>query len=371
MKTAPAFDAVVGKSHGVNTKVELRAPDDTLVGVLPVEAGTVSGDGTRALGVWSGDLTLAGLEWAPDGPDHPLSGLSGHYCSIQRAAQPYGDAETWVEVARLWVYGTQVAISRRDASLRVQLESPAALLERAVHDDFSAHRNDPIQQMIENVLKVNLPYTPAVVDSSTPENLPAEYDPKDVTPLQVAQELAAAANIRVFFDALGRIVMRPTLPSLDVATMNPARQLAVNVDVVSYELLFGRSLFANDAIARYDWTDTQGQSKGVVGRSAITGGPLAKDSPTAGRLTIEQQFDIDATQTMANGYASALLTAASQAWVGSRISAVQDPRIEPFDIVETTYLDRTLRHRVTAVSFDLTTDQMTLTGRTAIPLGGP
>ena len=365
MKQAPVFDQVVGQSHAVNTKVELRAPDDSVVGVLPVEAGTVTGNGTARLGIWSGDLTLAGLEWAPDGPGHPLSGLSGHYCSIQRAALPYGQQEAWVEVARLWVYETSVEMSRRDAALRVQLVSPAGLLERAVHDDFAAHRNDPVQKMIESVLKVNLPYTPTVLDTSTAGTLPAEYDPKDVTPIQVADELAAAVNIRVYFDALGRLVMRDTLPSIDLGTFSSARQLAVDIDVIRYTLTFGRSIFANDAVARYDWEDTAGQPKGVIGRASISSGPGAKDGP-AGRLSVERQFDIDARQADADKYARAMLTSQQQAWVTSRIDAVQDPRLEPFDLVETKYLDRTLRHRVTAVQFDLTTDQMQITGRTAL-----
>lgn len=365
MKQAPVFDQVVGKSHAVNTKVELRAPDDTLVGELPIEAGTITGDGTRRLGLWSGSLTLAGLEWAPDGLGHPLTGLTGHYCSIQRAALPYGQQEAWVEVARLWVYETSVEISRRDATLRVQLVSPAALLERAVHDDFAAHRNDPVQSMIESVLKVNLPYTPTVLDTSTAGTIPAEYAPKDVTPVQVADQLASAINIRVYFDALGRLVMRNTLPSIDAATFSSARQMAVDIDVIRYTLTFGRSIFSNDAITRYDWEDKQGQQQGIVGRAAISSGSVAKDGP-AGRLTIEQQFDIDTTKAQADAYAQSILISQQQAWVTSRIDAVQDPRLEPFDLVETKYLDRTLHHRVTAVQFDLTTDQMQLTGRTSL-----
>ncbi len=369
MKTAPEFDQVVGKSHAVDTRVELRAPDDSVVAELPVETGTVTGDGTATLGIWSGQITLAGLDWAPDSPTHPLSGLTGHYCSIQRAARPYGAPAAWVEVARLWVYETRVEMSRRDATLEVSLESPAALLERAIHDDFTAHRNDPAQQMIADVLKVNLPYTPTVLDTSTPASIPQQYAPKDVTPLQVADELAAVADVRVYFDALGRIVIRPTLPALDVATLAPVREVAVDVDVVRYTLTFGRTLFSNDAIARFDWSDSQGQAQGMVGRAELSPGQplqhLAKDG-VAGRLTVERQFDIDATQAEATAFAQSMLTSQYQAWVSSRITAVQDPRIEPFDIVETRYLDRTLRHRVVAVQFDLRTDAMILTGRTTL-----
>ena len=41
MKTAPAFDQVVGASHQVNTKVTLHTADGTEIGVLPVEAGSI------------------------------------------------------------------------------------------------------------------------------------------------------------------------------------------------------------------------------------------------------------------------------------------------------------------------------------------
>lgn len=370
MKQAPAFDAVVGKSHAVNTKCELRAPNDSLVGVLPVEAGTITADGTRRVDRWEGTLTLAGLDWAPQSATDPLAGLTGHYVSVQRAAQPYGDAETWVELCRLWVYETVVNLSRRDARCEVRLVGPGGLLERAVHDDYTAHRNDPAQQMIVSVLSEHLPYTPTVLDTSTPTNVPAVYEPKDVTPLQVADDLAAICDARVYFDALGRIVIRPTLPSLDVATLAPARQMGIKLDVTDYQITIGRDRFANDAVARFDWEDNQQQQQGRVGRATITSGPLAKDGP-AGRLSVEAFKEIDATQAEADTYATAVLTSMKQAWCTVRIRAVQDPRIEPDDIVEVEYLDRTLRHRVVGVSFDLTHDAMEVTARTALPTGSP
>jgi len=365
MKTQPAFDQLVGHSHAVDTKVELRAADGTVVAALPVEAGTVVGDATRRVGRWSGTVTVAGLDWAPDGPTHPLAGMSGHYCSVQRAGTGYGAAAAWVEVARLWVVETQVQMSRRGGTLQVRLESPAALLDRAVHDDYQLHRADSAQQTITRVLSQHLPYTPAVLDTSTAATLPADWAPTDTTPDRVADDLAAAVNCRVYFDALGRIVIRPTLPSLDLTTFTPTRHVDVDVDVVSYTLTFGRDQFANDATARYDWQDSAGARQTVVGRAATTTGPLRKDGP-AGRLTVDRRVDGPTTQQQADGYAQAMLTAQSQAWVQSSIDAVQDPRVEPDDVIETRYLDRTLRHRVVQVRFDLRTDAMQITARTTV-----
>ena len=371
MKQAPAFDAVVGKSHAVNTRCELRAPDDTVVGILPVEAGTITADATRRVDRWEGTLTLAGLDWAPQTATDPLAGLTGHYVSVQRAAQPYGDAETWVEVARLFIYETVVNLNRRDARCDVRLVGPGGLLERAVHDDYTAHRNDPAQNMIVSVLSQHLPYTPTVLDTSTPTNVPQAYQPKDVTPLQVADDLAAVCDARVYFDALGRIVIRPTLPPLDVATLAPARQMGIKLDVTDYQITIGRDRFANDAIARFDWEDNQGQSQGETGRDDLKQPPALARDGVAGRLSVEVSKGIDATQGEADTYAQAVLRAMQQAWCTVRIQAVQDPRVEPDDIVEVEYLDRTLRHRVVGVSFDLTHDAMEITARTALPLGSP
>ena len=134
VKTAPVFDQVVGASHQVNTKVTLHTADGTEIGVLPVEAGTIFADATSRVDRWGGDLTLAGLEWAPDSADHPLAGLVPHEVRVQRAAHPYGGTEEWVEVARLWVYETQVSMSRSEATLQVRLGSPAHLMEGALHE---------------------------------------------------------------------------------------------------------------------------------------------------------------------------------------------------------------------------------------------
>ena len=133
--------------------------------------------------------------------------------------------------------------------------------------------------------------------------------------MQVADELASAINIRVYFDALGRLVMRDTLPSIDVATFGNARQLAVDIDVIRYTLTFGRSIFANDAIARYDWEDTARQSE-RRGRSRVHRQRPGGEGRPAGRLTVERQYDIDARQAEADAYAQSMLI--SQHKHGSR-----------------------------------------------------
>ena len=368
MKTAAQFDTFVGHSHAVNTKVELHAPDGTLVGDLPVEAGSVTGDATRRVSRWAGDLTLAGLDWAPDGIGHPLSGLTGHYCTIQRSGYMYGGSEQWVEVARLWVYATEVEMSRQGGTLRVQLASPADLMGRAVGKDDAAN-NETCQAMIIRLCGKYLPdgFTLTTLDSSPPVAVPRDYEARWDPVVSVIDTLAALADARVYFDALGRLVIRPTLPGLD-ATLPAGRDLSVDVDVIRYTLTFGRDIVSNDVRARYSWEDGNGDQKEVDGTAAITAGPLKKDA-TAGRLSTLLRFDQHVGQAEADAYAASVLTSQSQAWVTSRIEAVQDPRIEPDDVVETRYLDRTLRHRVVGVSFDLTTDQMQITGRTA--LGSP
>ena len=118
---------------------------------------------------------MAGLEWAPDSVDHPLAGLVPHEVRVQRAAHPYGGTEEWVEVARLWVYETQVSMSRSEATLQVRLGSAASLMDRALTNVQPAS-GETCQHMIRRVA-ASVPadgYPLVVLDTS-----PAGHGPAD------------------------------------------------------------------------------------------------------------------------------------------------------------------------------------------------
>ena len=371
MKTAPEFDALVGHSHAVDTKVELRRADDTVVGVLPIESGSVRADAAARVGRWSGDLTIAGLEWAPTGVDSPLSGLSGHYVSVQRAGKLYGQqAPAWVEVVRLWPAETTVTMSRTEAELSVRLNSAGYLAAQAADIDYKVQPGESCQAMALRILRENLPYTPAVLDTSTSVDPPAHYETKQASPIQAVEDLMAVADARLFFDAQGRIVIRPVLTSLDVSTFTPVRTVGVDLDVTRYQLRFGRDTFVNDVVIRFGWEEPDGGRQERDGTARITTGPGRVGGP-AGKLTYVENREITASQAEADKFAAAVLDSLKQGWCEAQITAVQDPRLELDDIIDVTYLDRTLRHRVTALQFDLRTDAMSITARTALPAGSP
>ena len=263
-------------------------------------------------------------------------------------------------------------MSRSEATLRVRLVSPAALVERAV-THLPPTQGETAQAYIERVFRVRMPagFTLTVVDSSSPASpLPDDFEPGWTDALSLMESAAEVADVRVYFDATGRLIIRPTLLSLDVATLSPTRRLAVDLDVIRYTLTFGRDLFSNHVRTDHDWRDKNDHDKQILASARIPSGTAAEGGP-AGRLSTYLRYDDPVSQAKADAYAQSVLTAMSQAWVTSRIDAVQDPRIEPDDIVETHYLDRTLRHRVVGVQFDLRTDAMQITGRTALPTGGP
>ncbi len=365
MKTAPEFDGFLGQSHAVDTKVELRRADDTVVGVLPIESGSISADASARVGRWSGELTLAGLEWAPTGIDSPLSGLSGHYVSVQRAGRLYGQQQAWVEVVRLWPSETTVTLSRNEGDLRVRLNSAGYLAAQAANIDYKVQPGESCQAMALRILRENLPYTPAVLDTSTPVDPPPQYETKRASPIQAVEDLMAVADARLFFDAQGRIVIRPVLPSLDVSTFAPVRTVGVDLDVTRYTLRFGRDTFVNDVVIRFGWEEPDGGRQERDGTARITTGAGRVGGP-AGKLTYVENREITASQAEADKFAAAVLDSLKQGWCEAQIEAVQDPRLELDDVIDVTYLDRTLRHRVTALQFDLRTDAMQITGRTQV-----
>jgi hypothetical protein len=225
--------------------------------------------------------------------------------------------------------------------------------------------------MAERLLTTALPNTPTVTDTSTAETPPAGFTVADRNVLEVVEDLMAAANARLYFDALGNIIIRDRLAALDDAGSAGADRpdMSYSLDVVEYELEFSRDRVANKVIVRWSDGDTAADIDDTLeGTATLSSGPLAYDGD-AGRLVSTYQHQIlVASQAKANAYAADLLTATSQAYLQARITAVQDPRLEPDDVIDVEYLDgRTLRHRITTVELDVGTGAMRLTGRTSLP----
>jgi hypothetical protein len=359
VKLVPAVDALLGKSHAVNTRVTLHTAGGVQIAELPIEGGQVVGDAFSAVDRWSATLDMAGMEWMPQGADSYLSGLSAHQVRISRMVAAY-DQPVWVEVCRLWVYESDLTLSRTDARMTVRCTGPGGLMERAATDVL--HRpqaGETCQAMIIRILTAYLPYTPTVKDTTTSVPVPADYE-RDGSPLGVAEELAEIANARVFFDAVGDLIIRRALQQVTSAD-TPGRAMDQSLDITEYRLTVGRSSASNRVDVRFydDATDTE-----TTGYAETNTGPLRSRGP-AGVLQLYRDYPFSASQAQAQAFAESALISQQQAWCQVSITAVQDPRLEPDDIIDVAYMDRILRHRVTRVTFDLGTSAMRVDARTS------
>ena len=271
-------------------------------------------------------------------------------------------AELLVPVARLWPFTTTLRRTRESTTLTVDLVGPMSYAQQAAGRLHTALPAETCQAMIRRLLLANVPHTPTVADTTTPEPAPTDYE-SDADIASLVEDLAGRADIAVYFDADGNLVLREPLPGV---VGSAARAPAADVNVTGYELQIGRDLVANEL--RVTFAGTDGQTD-VTGVAQIGSGPLAWYGP-AGRIVQTIDRDIVAGgQTKANAYASSYLRAQGSAWATVAVEHVPDPRIEPDDLVTLTYLNGdTALHRVISVTVPLGQDgTQTLTARTAEP----
>lgn len=358
------LDLAVDTSHERLVRVDLLDPAGDVVEALPITGGTVLGT-SRSVDRWSGDLiipvTVGGESLVPTTPSHPLSGFAG-YSVLVSVGAVVDRAPLLVPVARLWPFRTRLARSSESVELVVDLVGPASYAQQAAGREHTAAPGESCQAMIVRLLLDAIPHTPAVHDSTTPDDTPAGYT-SDADVWSTVEDLAARAGVAVYFDAAGDLVIREPLPSV----AGPGeRKLAADVNVTAYTVTVGRDLVANEVRARFRGTDGETD---LVGVAQITTGPLAVTGP-AGRIVDTVDRDIVAgSQARADRHASAVLRAQLAAWVTVEVDHVPDPRLEPDDVVELVYLDGTAAvHRVVTVEIPLdVTASQTITARTAEP----
>lgn len=363
MKVAPGLDALKGASQRVLTRVDVHSADGTVVvSDLPVAGGSVRGSSLR-INRWEGNLEVAGLEHAPTSAADYLSGLSAHYVSVHVGRQAAGDAPVWVHLANLWPVDSTVTVSKEQGTFSLDLASAGYLAEQAGGLVHTPLPGETAQQFAARILTEQLPYTPTVTDTSTPFDVPASYEPDESPVFLVVEEMMSLASARLYFDAYGDIIIRPALGGIDVEP--PVKEGSYAVDVTQHDVRVGRSNFYNDVVVRFRGTDQQIDE--TVGRAWLTAGDLRRDGP-AGRSTFTVTLDVTATQSQATAYAKRVLQAQMHTWTSVQIQATPDPRVEPGDTIQMTYLDgRVLLQRVVGVQHDLGTAPMALTARTAIP----
>lgn len=362
---APELDRAVDTSHERLVRVDLLDHRGQVVDELPVVSGQVLGS-SRSTDRWSGTITLPvarGDELlVPTSPTHPLSGFAGYSVRVWSGAV-VDRAELLVPVARLWPFATTLTRSAESTTLAVDLVGPMSYAQQSAGRLHTALPGESCQTMIERVLLGNVPHTPAVHDTTTPDATPDGYE-SDADAASLVEDLSGRADIATYFDAAGDLVMREPLPGVVGAA---ARALAAAVNVTGYTVTVGRDLVANDVRVKFAGTDGQTD---VTGVAAVEQGPLGVYGP-AGRIT--QTFDRDIVaggQVKADRYARSVLAAQLPAWVTVDVQHLPDPRLEPDDLVTLTYLDGTTAlHRVVSVVIPLGEDgTQTMTARTAEPI---
>lgn len=365
MKPAdPLLDTAVDTSHERVVLVELLDPSGTVVDEVPVSGGRVTGT-SGSVDRWTGELVVplsrGASSWVPTTPAHPLSGFAGYSVRVNVGAV-VDRSPLLVPVARLWPFRTRLERSDRSVELSVDLVGPASYAQQAAGQTHAAAAGESCQDVIVRLLSDAVPHTPAVLDTTTPDDPPDGWT-SDADVWAAVEDLSARADIVTYFDAAGDLVLREPLPP--VAT--PAeRELSAAVNVTAYRLETGRDLVANEVHARFRGTDGETD---LVGVAQVTHGPLSVFGP-AGRIVATVDVDLVAgSELRANRYARSLLDAYLAAWATVEVEHIPDPRLEPDDVVSLVYLDGTTAvHRVVSVVIPFgVEDTQTMTARTATP----
>lgn len=277
MKTNDALGTVVGTSHRRIARVDLYDGADTLVKAdLPITDGTVVGR-TNAGDRWTASITLAGDLWVPDLPTDPLSGLSRHHLRIFMGAE-VSTVDEVIEVCRVIPIETRVRRAVESVTVDVTCIGPEGYVAQAADGTFIPLAGETAQQMIERIVTDAAPpgWNGSVVDSSTAYDIPLGYYAKDTSPSAVIRDLVSMANITIYFDGQGNLVMRNPLSQ----TASPVRTVSVGESISTLERATGRGgNFSNAVELTYDPVGG--------GRGSFTAGytyQVSASAPTSGQF---------------------------------------------------------------------------------------
>ena len=365
--TVPTLDRVIGSSRSHLVRCYLLDPAGALVAQLPVERGELTGTATPG-DRWVGSVQLAGEEWLPTGPTHPLSGFTGHRVRVQLGST-VDTRPVFVTVADLIVGGSRVSRSREDYGHELALYGLAGYVSQAAERSYRPGAGETCQGMIRRVVDANRPpgWPPTtVLDSSAPIPVPSDYAVDGRPAWDVVEDLSTLANVSVFVDPVQRLVIRPALPN---TPRTPARTLTTAHDVTGWRLGVGRgSGFGNRVELRCSPVQVSSEvdqlRDDVVGVAEQTTGPLG--SGTVGRVVVQaQQLTGAISKAAADARAAALLGPALRSWLTVELDVVPDPRLTIDDDVVVDYGGGSvMHHRITGLALPLTTEQMRVELRT-------
>lgn len=365
MKTTPTLDRVVGTSRAHLLDVVLMSGAGIPLGRLPVTGGRLTGT-ARPGDRWTATLALAGTQWTPTSPTHPLAGFVGAWVRV-RLGSVVDTTEVLLTAADLLVWQTTTSRTTDTQGLSVQLTGLAGYVAASAPRAYWPLPGETCQQMMTRLVRAHRPpgWSPAaVLDTSAPVPVPGDYRADGVDAWQAVTDLAAIANVTVFVDALQRLVIRPPLTS---TPRPPARTLTAATDLTGWQVAVGRGDgFANRVELRCVPVQGAGPvADDVVGVAELTTGPLAVNGPAGRVIRTDRVLTGAISQAAADARAASLLQVAWRAWATTTLTCVPDPRLEPDDDLVVHYPGGLVaHHRIGQIDLPLDTGPMTITART-------
>lgn len=353
MKNNPDLARVVGTSHERLARVDIHDTTDVAVGTLDVHAGSVTGSALEE-DRWSATLEVSGPQWIPDGPGHPLSGLSRAWLRIWAGAT-VDTRPVLIPVARVIPTGTRVQQTTDGVTITVDAVGPAGWLQSA-SGTWTPTAGETCQTMIKRVVAATDPpsWLGVTLDTTTAVAVPADYEGNQ-NAWATIEDLAAFADIWVYFDAYSRLVLRRPLPVTPRARTRaaPVADITTGTNLVGYDAQMGRTLgFANTVEITFESLNPDQAPR--VGRATHTSGPLG--TTLVGPVLHTETRRGRPTQAQADARAATLLRATLLAWRTTSADIVPDPRLEPDDVLTLTLPDRVEKVRATVVEIPLNAD---------------
>jgi hypothetical protein len=318
---------------------------DVLLSDLPITSGRLSGT-LLSQHRWGAVLEIPSLDYIPDSPEHPLSGLSLTYLRLSERIGTAAGPEP-VILCDLLVQDCEITREAGSDVLTVTAVSPSLWIQEAgLPFGFQPlPGGETVAAAIERIADESLPYSIPVLYDGPVADVPAEFTAAPGgDPWRTIEDLAASVDLVAYTDALSRLIIaEPASLSGD------AIPLSVSGTITGTSAAVGRSLFYNRA--RVTFSDPE--LGDVIGDAAITAGPLSWDGP-AGRRLYQESRPGRVSQSDADAYAGSLLTSAGLGIRPSYVTAAPDPRLMPGDPVLLRYSSgRQERSIATSVDYAL------------------
>jgi hypothetical protein len=232
-------------SHTQRISVDVLTQTGTVLHAnLDVIGGQLRGD-TLDRNRYTATLTLPVGQLHPQRPTDPLAGITPHRVRLHGQVGVAGVVADAV-LADLWVVGSTWTVAPDADVLEVTCGTPAVYLDSGDGLTFTAGRGETCRAMIERVVTEHCP-VPLTVQQRHPglhtDMIPPGYRVENSSVWSVVDDLAAIADLVVYFDRHANLVITPA--TVDAQT--PVLLYGATHHVTGYTIRTGRDLgFAND-----------------------------------------------------------------------------------------------------------------------------